>query len=219
MRMTTLAWLGALMLTMNGCANADAIKAAEEAAAEDFTEAAFVVADGEAVPQRVYVEPGKTARIWIMLAGSEAGEITPPEGDAKPIEPNQPDYVDLTDLTAGEHTLRITIGEQTQEAVVVAGERPEGETAEAAVLMARKVFMPIRTRVPAQTPLILHLYSTVGMPHGDFQLFGTDIALRFERKALNSLELTKGLQAGDYLISRPGYPNQNHGIEAHIIAE
>jgi hypothetical protein len=105
------------------------------------------------------------------------------------------------------------------EAVLEIGAAPQTGAQEIALMTGRKQFKPEISRVRADLPLTIFMYTTVGIPHGDIGILGTPINFKLKNKTMETVELKTGLAVGEHPISRPGYPQQKHGITSRIVAE
>lgn len=192
-----------------------------EADQERVHEGAVILTSGKPLPETVFILAGKPAMLWITNHTQGRRTIVLPDKTEIILKPNQSEPAQLGELESGSVSLEVTDTKTGTAAdpinLVVDQAWPEGGV-ESVVVVSRRLFTPVVTRVPAGRALSLKFLSTVNLPHKDFELQGTGQSLSFKRGEVTALELPEGLEPGTYLFTRPGYPKQNHGIKARVIA-
>lgn len=195
---------------------------AAEPASEPYELALIAGPDG-ILPPALWVPAGRVVKLWVANGQNEAGTLTVALATPLVEDLNRNTVAELTLGELGTGKVQISFlgkkDEASRTAVLQVGGENPAEREGAAILAERKKFRPALTRLRAGRPTTLFVYTTVGLPHGDIGLFGTPVKLPFKARQIGAVDLPEGLAAGEYVISRPGHPNQKHGIANKVIVE
>lgn len=195
---------------------------AAEPGAEPYEIAVIAGPDGM-LPPTLWAPAGRPVKLWVANGQNEAGTLTValPAPLVQDMKKNTVSELALGELGAGQIEVAF-LGkkdEAPRTAVLQIGDENTAEREGVAILAERKKFLPGLTHLRAARPTTLFIYATVGLPHGDIGLFGTEVKLPFKARQIGAVDLPEGLAAGAYPISRPGQPNQKHGIVSKVVVE
>jgi hypothetical protein len=209
-----------LGLSNSGCASEMVKKASLESELGKINEFGFIISQNKFIPENVKIKVNDKIRIWMVNMDKDPIQVnvnsgipakvvlgfkqinkldieTPKVGDSYDVQ-----YINKTGVTV---TAKVNVTEDLQNNQVV-------------ILQEFQAFVPINTLVNADEPLTVHIASITWAPHNDFIIYGTDNKLPFKNGVISQLEIKDGLKAGEYPISRPNYPKQNHSIKTKVIA-
>ncbi|MEW6515903.1 MAG: hypothetical protein AB1439_03210 [candidate division FCPU426 bacterium] len=183
-------------------------------------EAAVLISDDQLIPGEIYVPKGKDLRLNVLNIRKNQGQFNVPGiKETFILKPGKVQIVDipetlLTDGAKCEFSCKKT---HFSASSTIVRDIPADKPLEIAVIGIWKNFLPGVIEIPADVPMVLRLYAQAKSPHSDFEIYGTDVKLPFSLKKITSVELPEGLKPGTYPISRPKFPNQNHGIKSKFV--
>ncbi len=189
----------------------------------DIEQGLVITADG-LFPKTLYVPENTPCSLWVVNGTPDAGvlSVALSEPVVSELKKNKLTEVKLGSLAAGEHTLEFKVGKEgaVLGGVLQVGGKANTTAAQAVTILAgNKQFKPEVTRVRANQPVEIYWYTSSFIPHGEFELPGTEVTFKPKSKQLDKVELKQGLPAGTYPISRPGHAKQNHGITSRVVVE
>jgi len=210
-------WLSLMMFLVLG---SNPVLAADAAAPAQH--GVIVTAEG-VYPKVIRVAEGKPLSLWVMNGTQEPGTVTLKLADpmTREVKKNEIFEMKTDGLASGDYALEFLAKKSSAPlaAVLRAGSGQAEAGQEIALMVGYKNVKPVESRVAANQPLTIYVYTAVNIPHRDLGIFGTETKFQLKNKQLETVELPSGLAPGTYPISRPGHPKQRHGITSRIVAE
>lgn len=183
----------------------------------------IVTAEG-VFPKAVTIAENTPSSLWVVNGSGDPGTLSLqfPAPLVLELEKNKLTALNLAALKPGDYEIQFKTAKsgKTMTANLRVGNTANTATAQAvAIIAGYKQFKPEVTRFKGNQPVVVYWYTSSFIPHGDLELLGTEVKFKLKHKQMEIVELKQGLPAGVYLLSRPGYPKQNHGISARVVVE
>jgi hypothetical protein len=209
-----------LAVLSSGCASEMFKTAGVESSQGKVNEVAFVINQNKFLPDEVNVTPNSVVRVWVANLDPNPVRVTLKAESpvTAELKCKQVGKLDLQSPKIGSYEMTYT-GKNGEIKKALLKVTPQLQNNQVVLIQDFQAFFPIKTRVNASTPLKLCVASVTWAPHHDFVIYGTEVQLPFKNGEVSLLEIKDGLKAGEYVISRPGYPGQNHGIKSAISVE
>jgi hypothetical protein len=188
-----------------------------------FSERGLIIREDGIYPKQLNLTGNTPCSLWFVNGSGDSGTLTLQLSSPLVVNADKNEITELkiTPLAPGDYTMQFKHEEKTLDAILHVGN--EGNTStvqETAIMAGFQKFKPEVTHLRANQPAVVYMYTAAFfIPHGDMEILGTEAKFKLKSHKMETVELKQGLAVGVYPISRPGYPQQNHGIKARVVAE